>query len=95
MKAIAKIRYWFNSAVDELIQQPKHLLTFRLTTLLLLLYSPPYETLSNLVLPICCVVLLIYPKLLNRRVIWFAIAAFFIETNLRFWFKFDNHHYLG
>ena len=95
MKAIAKTRYWFKSTVDYLQQQPKHLLTFRLTALILLLYSPPYETLSHWVIPICCSVLLIAPKLLNQRLIWFAIAAFFVETNLRFWFQFDNHHYLA
>ena len=95
MKAIAKIRYWLNCVVDDLMQQPKHLLTFRLTALLLLLYSPPYENLSDFVLPICCGVLLIYPKLLNQRLIWFAIAAFFVGTNVRFWFTFDNHHYLA
>ena len=94
-KTSAQIRTWLNSAVNDLMQQPKHLLTFRLTALLLLLYSPPYDTLSNCVLPICCGLLLIFPQLLNQRLIWLTIAAFFVETNLRFWFQFDNHHYLA
>ena len=94
MKASAKMRYWLDKALNDLRQQPKHLLTFRLTALILLLYSPPFDTLSDFVLPIACGFLLIYPQLLNKKLIWLTIAVFFVETNLRFWFQFDNHHYL-
>lgn len=90
MKTIDKlIRF-----VTELIEQPKYLLTLRITIILLLLYSPPYQLLDRFVLPVLCATMLVSPRFLTNRYLWGVLVILFAGTNIVFWYKFDNHHYL-
>ena len=84
----------FEEAVAKLKKQPKDLLILRLTLILLVLYSPPYQPLNSLVLPVLCAIMLVLPDLLPRRFLWGILVITFIATNIVFWYEFDNHHYL-
>lgn len=80
--------------ISKLIEQPKYLLTLRLTLILLLLYSPPYLPLDRLAFPVLCATMLVAPQFLTRRFLWAILVILFTITNLVFWYQFDNHHYL-
>lgn len=93
----AKILKIVNKSIrsfKEIIDRSEHLLTLRLTLILLILYSPPYIPLDRFVLPILCASMLVFPSFLTSRYLWGVLVILFAGTNIFFWYQFDNHHYL-
>ncbi len=80
--------------IAKVKEQPKDLLILRLTVIALLLYSPPYNPLKSMVLPILCAIMLVSSDFLTRRFLWAVLVFSFVATNVAFWYEFDNHHYL-
>lgn len=91
---IAKLFDRCHQTVFKLLQQPKYLLTLRLTLLLVLFNGISKLELAELPETILCGAMLTSSKLLTHRVIWLALGVAAVVSNVKFWFISFNHDYL-
>ena len=88
-----KVIVWLKGNIEDLLSQPRDILTLRLTLLLLILHGSSTWTLDMPQRALCGLMLLSRGLLLDRW-LWVILAALTMWINALHWAWIDNHKYL-